>query len=267
MVDPTTNTSLLCISATLIPEPGMHGRSGTDPSGSVFLWRRQMPTEETIWERDRLLEALDSYQKGLSDPPYVQKWANSRTQSTGAGDRMTFVVSTDEVDRQGDTIAVDGWRVDAYMRNPVFLWAHNYTRPAIGRAVSVWREGHGLLARIEFAPTDFAQEIRRLYDSGYQHGVSVGFRPLKYALRRETGTGEFRGIDFIEQELLEISAAPVPANAHALKKALADAPIMHAYFSRSASWDLPQELAAPTRGPNIEELLAVLRGAMGRPEG
>ena len=79
----------------------------------------------------------------------------------------------------------------------------------------------------------------------------MAFRPLKYSLRRDSQTGDFLGIDFIEQELLEISAAPVPANQHALRKALDDTPIMHAYYLRSGlSWDYA-----------FQEILATLRKA------
>ena len=126
-----------------------------------------MATETETWER--LLEALDSYERGLSDAPYIQKWADK---STGRGDEgpMSFVVSTDEVDRHGDTISVEGWRYDAYIRNPVFLWAHNYTRPAIGRAIKVWKEQHSLLAEIEFAPTGFRPGGR----SPVPRGISIG---------------------------------------------------------------------------------------------
>ena len=219
-----------------------------------------MPTAETCWERERLLEALEAHGRGLGYAPQVQKQAHS-LEPTCQGGQMTFVVSTDDVDRQGDTIAVDGWRLDSYLRNPVFLWAHNYARPAIGKAVHLWREAHRLMARIEFAPTDFAQEVRRLYQAGYQHGVSVGFRPIRYTLRRDPGSGDFQGIDFLEQELLEISAAPVPANAQALRKSLADKPILSALFH---GIDAPMhEPADAASAVSIDDLLAVLREAQG----
>ena len=143
---------------------------------------------------------------------------------------MTFVISTDDVDRHGDVISVKGWRLESYRRNPVFLWAHDYTQPAIGRAVDVWTEEHGLLASIDFASTEFAREVAALYRGGYQTGVSVGFKPLLYEMRRDTSTGEVVGINFMEQELLEISAAPVPANRNALRKALDGAPRMRSYY-------------------------------------
>ncbi len=45
---------------------------------------------------------------------------------------MAFVISTDEIDRHGGVIQAQGWQLDAYLNNPVFLWAHDYSRPVIG---------------------------------------------------------------------------------------------------------------------------------------
>ncbi len=131
---------------------------------------------------------------------------------------VTFVLSTDDVDRHGDVVSADGWRLEAYLRNPVLLWAHDYRHPAIGRAVSVWTEPHRLLAKMEFAPGAFAQEVAALYADGFQWGVSVGFRPIRWEERRDVRTGAFLGLRYLEQELLEVSAVPVPANREALRR-------------------------------------------------
>jgi HK97 family phage prohead protease len=186
------------------------------------------------WDRERLLEALETYRRGLSDAPLLQKWGEGevRAGEDGPARTMSFVISTDEVDRHGDVIVPEGWRLEAYRRNPVFLWAHDYTRPVIGKAVSVWQEAHSLLARMEFAPTEFAQEVALLYRSNYQRGVSVGFRPLVYEERRHEKTGVFLGIRFVEQELLEVSAVPVPANRSALRRGGEDTPRMRDYWRR-----------------------------------
>ena len=147
--------------------------------------------------------------------------------NAGGGDYglLTVVASTGDVDRHGDVIAPEGWRLEAYRRNPVVLWAHDYRRPAIGRAAAVWREGDALLAQVEFAPTEFAGEVAALYRQGYQQGVSVGFRPIRFEERRDARSGAFLGIRFLEQELLEISAAPVPANGRALRRGAAQASV------------------------------------------
>lgn len=196
-----------------------------------------------LWERERLLEALDAYHHGLSDAPLLHKWTEMEvTSAKGPADAiqdhpqdrpMSFVISTDDVDRHGDVILAEGWRLESYQKNPVFLWAHDYARPVIGRADEVWKEPHRLLARIKFAPTEFAQEVAMLYRSGYQRGVSVGFKPLRYEERRHEKTGAFLGIRFLEQELLETSAVPVPANRSALRRASDQAPRVGEYLRRA----------------------------------
>ena len=137
--------------------------------------------------------------------------------TAGAGP-VTFVLSTDDVDRHGDVVSADGWRLEAYLRNPVLLWAHDYRHPAIGRALSVWTEPHRLLASVEFAPGGFAQEVAALYEDGFQWGVSVGFRPIRWEERRHPRSGTLLGLRYLEQELLEVSAVPVPANRSALRR-------------------------------------------------
>ena len=185
--------------------------------------------------RMALLEALTAYRRGIREAPVVCKWgigtgtAVASTQPSlqplSQGERgyvndvagpLVFVASTGEVDRHGDTVAPEGWRLAGYRENPVVLWAHDYRQPAIGRADAVWSDGRALLARLEFAPTEFAGQVERLYRQGYQRGVSVGFRPLRFEERRDPVNGAFLGIRFLEQELLEISAVPVPANGDAL---------------------------------------------------
>ena len=277
-------------------------------------------TREDAWERERLLESLEAYRRGLSDAPLLCKWsggqvgaADGPSQSGGSTGRyscrnsndgansgatgyqseyhvgnqvgnhvgnqvgnqgdaaenrpMTFVISSEEVDRHGDVILAEGWRLAAYQRNPVFLWAHDYTRPVIGRAVSVWPEPEQLLARMEFAPTDFAREVASLYRNGYQQGVSVGFKPLRYEERRQEKTGAFLGIRFLEQELLEVSAVPVPANRSALRRAMEQAPRVGDYLYRAGGRYLDEP--EPPAGRRIEvepgEPVSGIEGEAGLP--
>lgn len=216
------------------------------------------------WQRERPLEALDAYSRGMSDAPLLRKWSGApgeasgskrdEDQSQGHGEPMTFVISTDEVDRHGDVIVADGWKLDSYRKNPVFLWAHDYARPVIGKAVDIWVEPHSLMAKIQFAPTEFAQEVAALYETGYQRGVSVGFKPLRYEERRHEKTGAFLGIRFLEQELLETSAVPVPANRNALGRALEQAPPLRRLKEYLAGFEAESR---PWSGPTGEAKTAL----------
>ena len=127
---------------------------------------------------------------------------------------LTIKAAVGTEDRKGDVIDPDGWELSGYRRNPVFLWAHDRSIPPIGQAKKVWFDDGALHAVVEFAPTDFAREVAGLYVRGFMRGVSVGFLPLEVEMRE--GSGGRRGYHYRRQELLEISAVPVPMHTDAL---------------------------------------------------
>lgn len=130
---------------------------------------------------------------------------------------VTFTISTASVDRMGDTIAVDGWQMESYRKNPVVLWAHDSSSLPVGKASKLWIESNKLKAETTFTPPGMARFNDTVYEmikGGFLNATSVGFLPLKYSLVDDPKR-RF-GIDFIEQELLEFSVVPVPANAEAL---------------------------------------------------
>ena len=130
--------------------------------------------------------------------------------------RLLMRAAVGSEDRKGDVIDASGWDLDGYRRNPVFLWAHDRSMPPIGKSQRVWVEGGALYAEVEFAPTDFACEIAGLYERGFMRGVSVGFLPLETEFR-QASNGR-RGYLYRRQELLEISAVPVPMHDGALSE-------------------------------------------------
>ena len=135
--------------------------------------------------------------------------------------RVRFIFSDSSVDRVGDTIDAAGWELEAFLKNPVALWAHDSSQPPIGRASNVFIEGNNLSGDIEFAKPEtyaFAETIYLLLKDGYINAVSVGFLPLEYDWAEDDDNRPW-GIDFKRQELLEISIVPVPANSNALATA------------------------------------------------
>jgi len=142
------------------------------------------------------------------------------------GDRqLEMAGSTEDIDRMGDSIRSAGWQLAPFKKNPVFMWGHDYSQPPIGRARRVWldKETRRLMFNIEFADRDiypFADTIYKLYKGGFLHATSVGFIPLEWEGKDEDNQAPNRtGNVFTKQELLELSAVPVPANAHALVSA------------------------------------------------
>lgn len=141
---------------------------------------------------------------------------------------LRFVGSDESVDRDNDVIEVVGWRLDDYLKNPVFLWAHQYDQPPVGKAVSVTIDAVSkkLMFDIKFPTAEeypFADTIYKLYRGGYLSATSVGFRGIKYKTRDDDDVLELpewrRGKRYIEQSLLELSSVPVPSNPNALQTA------------------------------------------------
>lgn len=126
-------------------------------------------------------------------------------------DRMivTGVVgSTGIIDRQGESINPQGWKLENYKNSPVILYGHDYGSFPIGKALNVYYESGSLKFDIEFAQTDEGKKAFYLIANGFLNTVSVGFMPLKYA-----EDGQYT---YDECELLELSVVPVPANPQAL---------------------------------------------------
>jgi len=150
----------------------------------------------------------------------------------GAGETVPFVLSTADEDRALDVVE-QSWRLDAFARNPVAVWAHDYTLPPVGRWVNVRVEGEPPVLRGEFqpVPADSAYELGRVVREqvrgGFIRAASVGFLPHDVTLRSrlpkdDPAHGE-HGFLLGDNELLEVSLVSVPANAHAIAEAGLDA--------------------------------------------
>jgi HK97 family phage prohead protease len=150
----------------------------------------------------------------------VERAATMQRVATDGTRTVRWVLSDGSVDRMGDTIDPAGWNLAAFKKNPVVLFAHDSNAPPIGRLHGPWIAGGQLVGDVEFADAEiypFADEIYRLVQNGFIRAGSVGFLPIRY----EFSNDRPGGIDFLEQELIEFSITPVPANANALVQARA----------------------------------------------
>ena len=186
---------------------------------------------------------------------------------------IDFIASNEALDRYGEIIIASGWRLENYLRNPVFQNAHQYGDIlfTLGKAlITEVRSGPPptepratdpnspaaqkaqatsyLFQRVQFA-TDInpvAKIAYGLYRDKFLNAVSVGFIPLRW----EDGgpeTGYRRR--YIEQELLEVSAVGLPANPQALQLAL-KAGALHKSDLKDALDCLRQSNTQPAQSPS-----------------
>ena len=132
---------------------------------------------------------------------YIRALCERAEQEADPGTPIRFTASTEGTKRDGKDLKAVDWRLDNYLRNPVVLWAHDYTGRTlpIGRA-SVTVDKSSLLADVTFdQQDDFARTVESKYRRGYLSAVSVGWD------ERDEGL-----------DLLDISAVPVPGDPDAL---------------------------------------------------
>lgn len=149
----------------------------------------------------------------------IRKVFNSVIKDINVADRtLTALVSTAGQDRMDDILDPKGADLKNFNKNPVVLWAHDYQAPPIAKALWTRKKPEGVISKMKFASTEFAQEIFDLYKDGFLNAFSVGFIPKeKEPVDPEQQWG---GQRFIKWELLEYSAVPVPANPEALALAV-----------------------------------------------
>lgn len=190
--------------------------------------RRGVEEGETIADlRNRVIDAMAGpagrYRDKAADAPGKRyaAWAAKSVETDEAKRTVTAKISTLAVDRDREVLLPRGANLDEFNRNPVVMWAHNYDLPPIGKALYIDRRRNDIIAKAEFADTDFAEEIFQLYRQGILRMFSVGFLPQ---------TGHVPTPDEIRKrpewadavqiwdtwELLEFSAVPIGSNRDAL---------------------------------------------------
>ncbi len=187
--------------------------------------------------------------------------------------RVTAVISTGDVARDGAIIEPSGWDFSNYDRNPVVLWMHNDGAMPFARTVEHIATDKELIARAEFDTDDpMGETVFRKIANGYINATSVRWLPKRTEVRIEGEDKDQREIlVFLEQELLEWSFVTVPADPSALivradGGAFAPADYMKRPkpFSLNLSWlrDLEVRLPEPSNGnghqPDPNQDFAVL---------
>jgi HK97 family phage major capsid protein/HK97 family phage prohead protease len=138
-------------------------------------------------------------------------------------DPFTFVASTDAVDRMGDVIDQNGWKLADFRKNPIALWMHNHEAP-IGVWENIKVEAGKLVAKLKLAALGTnatADMVRALIEQRILRAVSVGFLPIEYEPIKDAKGQSTGGYRFTKVDLLEISVVSVPAQPEALALAQA----------------------------------------------
>ena len=86
--------------------------------------------------REKLLKFLKEHTHSGKVSPQVEVFKSIDVQK----DSFHWVMSTFDTDRDFEKVDPAGWNLKNYLANPVILWSHDYTIPAIGYAENVKAE-------------------------------------------------------------------------------------------------------------------------------
>jgi hypothetical protein len=181
-----------------------------------------------------------------------------------AGVLRDVVMSTEAEDRGRDVIRQgNAWETANFEANPVLQWAHDYSMPPIGQVRGVDRGSRLVGRELVFLSEDmaapgmvaehlkFAAMIGRMYthERRFLRAFSIGMRPLEWNYNEERG-----GVDFLRQELLELSACAIPMNQDCLsgaKSAGIDMAPLIAAAERRLDGDVSAPAWLPTKDASL----------------
>jgi hypothetical protein len=135
----------------------------------------------------------------------MEKKLNTTARIKKDGDKLIAIASEEVEDREGEVLKMDGWKIDNFKKNPVLLWGHDPSKPAVGIADNLKKKLIDGVKKLVFEPvfhglSEQSALLEKLYKTGFLNSFSVGFLPL-----------EKEGNKYTKQELLEISCVNVPA--------------------------------------------------------
>ena len=183
--------------------------------------------------------------------------------------RVSAIVSTEDMDRDGDIIRQNGWNLDNFADHPMLIASHRYDdlTAQLGTWDDMEVKGKQLIGVARYyvgegnATADWAYNLAQKGDAAF----SVGFIPDMTKAER-LGKGPDSGFEFKGQELLEVSQVTVPSNARALQllKSLTSHPVLIEVMG-DVLRDMPEGTVA--EGPNgplmealVEQLANKIRG-------
>lgn len=148
-----------------------------------------------------------------------------------------FIISSDHIDRYGE-IVEQKWLLEEYKKNPIVLFGHNPSTAdnvlgtCLGLEVKDGEDNHKItVAKMKFAEAGTsknADTVFSLVKQGILKTVSVGFIPhIVKHIENENKNGEEDTETTVlsDNELLEFSIVPIPANPNAVALAYGDGSI------------------------------------------
>ena len=179
--------------------------------------------------------------------------------------RVSAIVSSETIDRDGDVIRAEGWNLGNFSSHPVLLSSHDYH--SLRSQIGVWESMDVVGTRMKGIARFFIGRGNEEADWAFELAkekalaFSVGFIPdmdKAVPLHKDDSFG-IQGMEYKGQELLEVSAVTVPSNPDALQR-MVKSPNLHPVMAEIAQERLVEKDSdSPTLSEEqVEHIIDVL---------
>jgi len=187
------------------------------------------------------------------------------------------VATTPALDRYGEVVLPRGASIANFLKNPVLLEIHNYSKTSIGRVIDIKITDDSMICEFVFSEDQRGAELQAKYEAGDMSAFSIGFNPIskvrlwqpwddaptdlsEITVDLPDGTKQTVNLRAYDQipyvihnnwDLLELSPVPVPANPEALlirqaneivRKAMALDPVTKSFVQEEVEHSLAPAL-------------------------
>ena len=196
--------------------------------------RNKIKSAVAAREIDVIQVALDNKQFALKS--YPTKAVDIDKHEIG------FVITQDSVDRDGERILPSAFKkdFDYYLDNPVVLYNHNMSNPAVGQMVNHKIGDEDIQMRVKFAVDEnpMAAMLWKLYsaDPPYMRMTSAGFIPIEATDKSDMKLEGQKNMTYTRVEMIELSFVNIGANRYAtsmLAKGIQDDPVLKSVYEQA----------------------------------
>ena len=127
-----------------------------------------------------------------------------------------LIISTDGLNRYKFRVLSSGGKFEKYLKNPVLLFGHDWSKAPIGRLEDIKVEGDNITAIPVFDEDDeLGLACKHKYEKGFLFAASIYFDPLTTSSDPALTLPGQIGETVTEWELLEVSMVTIPGNSEA----------------------------------------------------
>lgn len=169
-----------------------------------------------LWEPEGVTEndLIDWFKGNTDDNGNVTTdiVVTTAIQTKAENDTINFVLSDMSLDRDFERIDPAGWNLKQYKLNPVILWGHDQSLPAIGKMEDIKVRQGELIGKAVFTPKEideFGWSIGEKIKAGFLSAGSVGFKSKRVEILDKAKDGT--RLIHREQDLYEYSIVNIPS--------------------------------------------------------